>query len=508
MTKKRLSSVSKVQPEVLDGGHGWFVVVASCIVLFFCLGVNASMGPFFVALRHYFQESASKTSWISATVSFLVMSTGPIANKATTQFGCRAVVMFGGFLSSAGFVISSFATSIYQLYFSFGILVGFSYGLIFSPSVAFLGKYFNRRHALANSLAFAGVGVAIICLSPLFQTLIDAYGWRGAMVVLAGMNLNICVAGALYRPPPTILSQAEFRRNSTNVDMPVKETVPGGGDQCEAGKKERCNLCSVCTFFGINCNLLCDSYRYAMLPYITFTMGYGYYAIVVHLLPRAIVKGVDWTKAPFLVSIFGILSLIGRFAHGGLLHTMKFISAFQMCVGSLVVCGLGTALSGFAWTFEAMVVYCVVLGFTSGTFLPVVPVAIKDFLGGHNLGSAYPLVNIFMGVGGIIGPPLSGWLYDMTDNYDIPFIVSGVLLMSTMVTLFMDPCLKKLDDKLDAEETASLSAKPGNDEMEAIKVTSVHAAQGDDKVDTAECTSSSETSDVHNLDGIVQNTGV
>ncbi|XP_070577467.1 monocarboxylate transporter 12-like [Ptychodera flava] len=401
-------------------------------------------------------------------VGLLTLTIGPIGNKATIKFGCRAVVIFGGIMSSAGFVISSFATSIYMLYLSIGILVGFSYGLIFGPCVAFLGNYFNRRHAVANGLAFSGSALAIVCLPPLFQTFIDIYGWRGAFLVIAAMNLHICVAGALYRPPPILVREAENGENSNDVNLPLDCNVSAREDHPEEGKTKRYNLCSVLTFFGVNCNLLCESYRYAMLPYINFVMGYSYYSIAVHLLPRAVVKNVEWTKAPFLVSIFGILSLIGRCTHGCLLHKIKFVSAFQLCVSAMIVCGLATALSGFAGTFESMAIYCVLLGYTSGTFLPVVPVVIKDFLGGHNLGAAYPLVNIFMGIGGIIGPPLSGWLYDITDNYDIPFIVSGILLMSSMVTLFMEPCLKNLDDKMDTIEVASTSL---NDPDTAANVT-------------------------------------
>ncbi|XP_078000929.1 monocarboxylate transporter 12-like [Glandiceps talaboti] len=443
--RRRKSSYFREQPEVLDGGFGWFIVLATSIVVFFCLAVNASLGPFFVEFRQHFQESASKTSWISALVSFLTLAMGPLANKANNRFGCRAVVMFAGILGSVGFIISSFATSIYILYFSLGILVGVSNGLMFSPSVAFIGQYFKRRHALANGLGFAGVGIGIIVLPPLFQKFIDLYGWRGALLVLAAMELNVCVSAAIYRKPKR--NQVQTRLNNGNTTKPLQGNNLQEDDDVVSDKTCVRFGCNVFKMLGLECSLLCESYRYAMLPYVLFVMGFGYYSVVVHLLPRARVKGIDAEGAAFLVSIFGIASLIGRFAHGGLLHTLKFVTGFQLCIGSTVLCGVCTCLSGLAGTFETMTIYCVMLGLTSGTFLPVVPVAITEFLGTQSLGAAYPLVNVFMGIGGVMGPPAAGWLYDVTDSYDVPFYVSGGLFISTVVTLFMEPCLRKLDDQ-------------------------------------------------------------
>ena len=37
---------------------------------------------------------------------------------------------------------------------------------------------------------------------PLLRLLIDAYGWRGAYVMVAGICLNAMVPGSLLRPPP------------------------------------------------------------------------------------------------------------------------------------------------------------------------------------------------------------------------------------------------------------------------------------------------------------------
>ena len=59
--------------------------------------------------------------------------------------------------------------------------------------------YYFRR-SFATGLSVCGSGVGTFLIAPLTETLVREYGgWRGATVVLAGLVLNMCVCGALYR---------------------------------------------------------------------------------------------------------------------------------------------------------------------------------------------------------------------------------------------------------------------------------------------------------------------
>ena len=63
-----------------------------------------------------------------------------------------------------------------------------------------IGKYFYKRRPLANGLAMAGSPVFLSTLAPLNQAFFMIYGWRGSFLILGGLLLNCCVAGALMRP--------------------------------------------------------------------------------------------------------------------------------------------------------------------------------------------------------------------------------------------------------------------------------------------------------------------
>lgn len=61
-------------------------------------------------------------------------------------------------------------------------------------------------------IAVCGSGIGTFSVAPLIQYLNETYGWRGALLIMAGMVLNCAVFGSLYRPleppnrpPPKIL---------------------------------------------------------------------------------------------------------------------------------------------------------------------------------------------------------------------------------------------------------------------------------------------------------------
>ncbi|XP_038242057.1 monocarboxylate transporter 13-like isoform X3 [Dermochelys coriacea] len=189
-----------VHPEPPDGGWGWMVVLAAFFQSALVFGVIRSFGVFFMEFVGYFGELAGQVSWITSIGIAVQQFASPVGSALSTQYGARPVVMAGGILSGLGMLLASFATSLTHLYLSIGLLSGFGWALVFTPSVASVARYFKKRRTFATGLAFTGVGLSSFAFSPLFQLLVDTYAWRGALLVVAGMSFNLVVCGALIRP--------------------------------------------------------------------------------------------------------------------------------------------------------------------------------------------------------------------------------------------------------------------------------------------------------------------
>ncbi|XP_027862944.1 monocarboxylate transporter 12-B-like [Xiphophorus couchianus] len=208
-----------------EGGWGW-MVVASCFLATICIrAVTRCISMFFVEFQMYFERDYSTTAWIHSMIDCTTMLCAPLGSFLGNRLSCRVTVFLGGLLSSAGLVLSSFASSLEFLYASLGILTGLGYALSYTTSIAMVGKYFNERKALAFGIALSGSGIGTFLLAPAVQLLIEHYSWRGALLILGGFVSNLCVCGALMRPLEQNPAERMWESNIINVEKACMTAV-------------------------------------------------------------------------------------------------------------------------------------------------------------------------------------------------------------------------------------------------------------------------------------------
>lgn len=71
---------------------------------------------------------------------------------------------------------------------------------MYLPSIVSVTCYFEKKRAFATGIAVCGSGMGTFALAPLTEHLVEAYGWKGAMMIIAGLVLNCAVFGGLFRP--------------------------------------------------------------------------------------------------------------------------------------------------------------------------------------------------------------------------------------------------------------------------------------------------------------------
>lgn len=121
--KKDVKPVRAQQP--LDGGYGWLVVFGAFSIQFWVAGLVKSYGVLFVEILETFPNSSTAVaSWIPAILSALCLALAPLSSALCQRFSCRVVVFVGGLFCTLGLTLSYFATSLYHLLFTFGILTG------------------------------------------------------------------------------------------------------------------------------------------------------------------------------------------------------------------------------------------------------------------------------------------------------------------------------------------------------------------------------------------------
>ena len=108
---------------------------------------------------------------------------GPFVSVLANRFGFRTVTIMGSLLASTSLALSIFATSVEYLYVTVGIIGGIGFGLVYVPSVIFVGFYFEKKRALATGIAVCGSGIGTFVMAPLTSWLLEEYGWQGTILI-------------------------------------------------------------------------------------------------------------------------------------------------------------------------------------------------------------------------------------------------------------------------------------------------------------------------------------
>ncbi|KAG5449036.1 Monocarboxylate transporter 12-B [Clonorchis sinensis] len=183
-----------------DGGWGWFVVLGSFLCMFLVDGVCFSYGIFLSELEITFGASKTQMTLAGALLTGCYFMVGPIASGLMNRFGARILVMFGASLSSIGIISSTFATDLSIFIGTFGVIGGIGFGLIYVPAATIVTTWFVNKRATVTGIITAGSGIGVTCYSLVIPHLIQMFTWRGCILLLAAVNLNAAVAGALFRP--------------------------------------------------------------------------------------------------------------------------------------------------------------------------------------------------------------------------------------------------------------------------------------------------------------------
>ncbi|CAH1783473.1 unnamed protein product [Owenia fusiformis] len=110
-----------------DEGYAWIIVMSCFLCHTLICGISFTVGVTFVIFLDAFGTSKGATALVGSLNTASVYAVGPISSVLTNRFGCRPVVLMGGIMSFIGLGTSAFATNIYHLYITFGIITGRSF---------------------------------------------------------------------------------------------------------------------------------------------------------------------------------------------------------------------------------------------------------------------------------------------------------------------------------------------------------------------------------------------
>jgi MFS family permease len=407
--------------------YGWVVVGISGLVFAVVRGINDSFGVFLVA---FVEEFGWSRAAVAGAFSFgrAVEGTVSVAmGMLSDRLGLRRLVPICTCLVALGLLMASRIDSLWMLYISYGLVfaIGIT-GVGDLPHLPVISRWFIRKRGTAIGIAMAGMGLGILLVVPLTQSFILHLGWRWAYIALAILSVVTII-------PPTLLFQRErpedmglLADGEVSYEPALRAGTIGPAYKRPPAAPRDWTLRSALATPTL------------WLLFATRVMTpLGMMMVVPHHVAYLVGEGFDKLTAAFAFGSLGAFSFTGRIVFGSLSDRIGRVPTICLTyslsiVGTLLLMALHNPT-------QSLLLWChiAIYGLGFGARGPVTSSLVIDLFHGKHYGAILGFLEIGSGLGGTIGPWLSGFLFDRTKSYTVSFSLSMAVLVLATVSAWL-----------------------------------------------------------------------
>lgn len=405
-----------------SSGKSWFIASLAFLVLGLSRGLQSSFGVFNVALLQTFGWSRAGTAGIYSLNLVVDAVLSPIVGYLLDRYGPKKIVGAGCLTLAAGLFLSSQVSSLWQLYFGFGLLAGS--GLTFMgmvPHVFLVSEWFSSNRGSAIGLVYAGTGVGIMILAPLAEWLISHWGWARSFEIFAAVVVCLLfpIVSFFYRDGPygeKLRHPAEPRKDQNHWTA----------------------------------RLALQSLQFWLLFFARICAASGTTVIVIHQVAHVVDVGYSKLFAATIFGLVGITSTCGRVVFGLVADLLSKQAAYTLNIVTSVIGVAALVILRDPSQTWLLYVYLVFFGIGFGSRAVIFSALTADIFSGKGFGSILGYSTVAVGVGGALGSWLGGALYDWTGSYTISFTLSLIVLCGSDVCIWLSamPSVIEYDRRL------------------------------------------------------------
>ena len=372
--------------------HGWSVVIAAFFVMF----IECILYIYGVFLKPLIEEFG----WLRGSVSSIhavMMATYTITvipiGRIYDKYGPGKLMSVSCILIGLGLMLSSIVSSIWQLYFTFSVMLGLGFSPIYLSSMSTVMRRLTSRSGLAVGIATSGIGVGQLVMAPFLTYTIGIYGWRAAFIVSGIFSMLIIAFAAI------IISNTyrSLMNTSSNAELYRGETLSG----------------ALRTWIF-------------KVVYFSYVMAcFALFIVLVHMVPYSIDIGVDPLTASYWLGLVGVSSVPGRVVMGFVSDRIGKAKTFALCC---LIEGLLIPLL-LAGRYVLLPVFALFFGFFYGGLMAMYAPLISELFGLKHIGSILGTIATAFGIGGTLGPTFAGYIFDVFGSYIMVFTICMVMFI-------------------------------------------------------------------------------
>jgi oxalate/formate antiporter len=411
MSKSNLAS----QP---DGRMRWFQLLFGVICM---MAISSPQYTWTLFTRPLSDALAVKLPELQITFSILIVLQtflSPLQGFLVDRFGPRLLISLGVLLSGLSWVLASYATSITELYLTYGLFGGIGTGVVYIGVVSQMVKWFPDRRGFAVGMVAAGYGFGAIFSTLPISASIAQNGYQSTL-------WNFGVVFALVG----LLAAQGLRR------LPREERAVSSGHQ----------------------ELLSGASPLEMLKTPVFWLMF----LMMTLMSTSGLMVISQTAA--FAKDFGVASLtvmgmaalplaltVDRVTNGLTRPFFGWVSDRMGRENTMFVAFVLEGLAMLAWLqFRddplLFVLLSGVVFFGWGEIFSLFPSTLTDTFGERHASTNYGLLYMAQGVGSILGGPMAALLHQNTGSWIPVFavVIACDLLAGVLALAVLKPLRRK-----------------------------------------------------------------
>lgn len=390
--------------------YGWKVAFALLAILTFTSGLS------FYNHSIYLNALATNPAFDIRTASYAVSVfflsggfAGLLVAKLIQDYDPRLPICLGAIIACIALCLFPRIVSVWQLYLTYALFgVGFAgSGLI--PATTLVTRWFQKRRAVALSIASTGLSLGGVVITPISVLLVGSIGFNLAAPLLGLIYVVgvIPVALIFLRPSPASMGLRVDGGPAQDVSDIEPSKVRLDEDSVDGVSFKTARQGRF--FWGI-----ASAYIFLMMAQVG---GISHqYGLVKEQLTDA--------ETAFAVAIIPVASIVGRLLGGWLVGQLP-IRLFAITMMAIQAISLGILALGFGE--YSLYLGLALFGASVGNLLMLQPLLIADAFGLKDYAKIFSICNLLSSWGTAIGPALLGFAYTVNGNlYSLPYwLASG-----------------------------------------------------------------------------------
>ena len=368
-------------------------IICGGLVIAIMLGARQSMGMFLRPIAMDLDIGRQTFGFALALQNLVWGALSPFAGYVADRFGAVKVIGISTLIYAAGLGLATMARDPSGLNITLGVLIGI--GLAGGTFVTVLGAVGRmvrpevRTTALGITSAMGSLGMFTVV--PGAQSLIDMIGWVSTMSVLAALTAAMSFFALGLRDEG---AQSDVKSANT----------PDFAAGLHAAK------------FHLGYWLLFAGF---------FVCGFHVVFIAVHIPAYLADNGVPSHVGAAVLAIIGLFNVVGTYVAGRLgdIYRKKYLLSWLYLIRAIVI----TLFVLAPLTAVSAYIFAAAIGLLWLSTVPLTSGLIGQIFGVRHMSTLYGGVFFSHQIGSFLGAWFGGYMYDMTGNYDLVWLIAIAL---------------------------------------------------------------------------------